>query len=450
MGTEARISTDLKALLWPSDPDNAPIRQRWMLSTGRMLYAVGRDLIDGRLTLHATSLAYTTLLSLVPLLAVSFSVLKGFGVHNQLEPVLLEALHPLGSEAQEIVQHLINYVDNTDVRVLGSVGVAVLLYSVLSLISKIERVFNDNWRIDEPRPIGERFTRYLSVLLVGPVLFFSAVGATASLRTNLLFQRAVEIEPVSWAVDSAEQMVPLLLITLTFVFAYMFVPNTRVRLRSALIGGLVAGVLWEVIGQFFAMFMAGSTKYAAIYSSLAILILFMMWVYIAWLILLVGAAVAFYNQYPEYLGTGARGLRLSNRLRERLALMISARIAARHFDGSPPCTADGLSHELGIPTTNVRNLLKILQQGDIIVRTADKPPRYVPAHAPETLTLEELLRAVRRWGEDSTNPISPPPTPAIDALDRQLTAAAESVLGPLTLKDLAEPPAETNPAADKR
>jgi len=443
MDSNQENRTGLDQLLWQSDPATLPDWQRKLLVPARIAQSIGRDLIHGMLTLQAMSLVYSTLLSLVPLLAVSFSVLKGFGVHNQLQPVLTQALAPLGDKGEEIAVQLISYVDNTDVRVLGSVGLAVLLYSVISLISKIEQVFNYTWHVDQPRPLAQRFSKYLSALLVGPVLFFSAVGATASLRSNSLIQNAIAIEPLGFLASNLERLIPYLLITSAFAFAYIFVPNTRVRWRSALIGALVAGVLWQSIGYMFATFMAGSTQYAAIYSGLAIVILFMIWVYIAWLILLVGASIAFYDQYPEYLGSSTRDLRLSNRQREQLALLLATRVAATYYGKDPSCSGEGLSHALAMPLTNVRNVLRMLEQAGVLVQTADDPPCYVPARAPEEVLVHDLLDAIRRYGEDEVTARQPRSTPAIDALVLRLGEAQDSALANLSLRDLALSQAET-------
>jgi membrane protein len=423
-------------LLW-GDTALLPAWQRHLQLPLRLLHALGRDLVSGMLTLQATSLVYTTLLSLVPLLAVSFSALKGLGVHNQLEPVLMQVLHPLGDGAQEIAQQLIGYVDNTNVRVLGAVGVAVLLYSVVSLISKIEQVFNLTWRIDRQRPIVERFSRYLSVLLVGPVLLFSALAASASLRSNSIVERLVDIEPLGFLVHTGEQVVPLLLITLAFTFVYTFVPNTRVRYGPAVTGALVAGLLWISAGSLFADFMAGSTRYAAIYSSLAIPILFMMWVYFAWLIVLIGANIAFYLQYPEYLNSRERDLRPSNRLRERLALKLMQRVVRRHFAGPEGATEDELAQALRMPLVNVRTSIRILHAGGFLMTTATSPPRLLPAQAPERMLVRDLLHHVRRFGEDPVVTPDSDPDVTITMVEQRLQAALDESLGAMSLKELA-------------
>jgi membrane protein len=198
----------------------------------------------------------------------------------------------------------------------------------------------------------------------------------------------------------------------------------------------VAGLLWQIIGSVFATFMAGSTRYAAIYSSLAIVILFMIWVYIAWIILLVGASIAFYHQYPEYLAARGGDLRLSNRLRERLALTVAAAVAARHRSSAPPWTAERLSHALGVPISNVRNALKILEQGGYVLRTASDPPGFVPARLPRSISLAEVLGSIRSYGEDSLRIPIPERNPEVMVLERRLDQAAEEALSELTLADL--------------
>ena len=433
----SEITARFDRIVWQSELSDLPRWQALPVFSVRLIEAVARDLVQGYLTLYAMSLVYTTLLSLVPLLAVSFSVLKGFGVHNQIEPLLREALAPLGARGSQISQALIGYVDKTDVKVLGSVGLVILLYSVISLISKIEQVFNATWHVEHPRPVVQRLSHYLSVLLIGPVLFFGAVGAAASLQNMDLVQHIIAIEPFGFVIETGAELIPLLLIVLAFTFAYMFVPNTRVRLHSALIGAVVAGLLWQAVGTAFAMFMAGSTRYAAIYSSLAIVILFMIWVYIAWVILLVGASITFYHQYPEYLAARSGDLRLSNRLRERLALTVAAALAARHGTTEPPWTAERLSHALAVPMTNVGNVLKMLEKGGFVLRTAADPPGFVPARLPEKIAVADVLASIRDYGEDQLRIPIPERNTAVTVVEQRLNQVTQDALEGVMLADLA-------------
>jgi membrane protein len=427
----------LDALIWSNPLAQMPRWRARLVWIARLVYALYRDSTQGYLSLQAMSLVYTTLLSLVPLLAVSFSVLKGFGAHNALQPLLLHALQPLGDQAPEIARNVLAFVDNMRVGVLGSLGLAVLIYTVISMIQKIEQVFNDTWRVIETRPFAQRVSQYLSILLIAPVLFFTAVGLSASVRSTALVESLLGVEPFGTLIDAGGSLVPFLLIVFTFAFIYIFVPNARVRVRSALIGALVAGVLWQAMGWLFAHFMASSTQYAAIYSGLAILILFMIWLYIAWVIVLTGASVAFYHQHPEYLASPARDLHLSNRLRERLALLVAGHCARNFLAGDAAWTSDALSAALGVPGANTRCILQLLEQEGFLLRTAQDPPGYIRAKAPEGVTVKSLLDAVRSFEEGESGCHGTAPDGAIQALERQLDEAVAAALGGMTLRDLA-------------
>jgi len=311
----------------------------------------------GRLSLEAMSLVYTTLLSLVPLLAVSFSVLKGFGVHKRIEPLLLRnARRRLLPTAPAEVESLLWFSPLVAARssrdIVLHLGVARLLAEELAALPAT----GDDRQGPTPLELAWDCTR-LHTRHWSAVLLFSAIATSASLRSAALVERLASIEPLGFLLQSAERLVPYALITMAFTFVYSFVPNTRVRLVPALVGASVGGLLWLAAGNLFAQFMAGSTRYAAIYSGLAILILFMIWVYIAWLIVLIGANIAFYVQYPEYLASPERDVRLSNRLRERVALQLMQRIVQRHFAGIEGATEDELAHAVGMPLANVRRLV---------------------------------------------------------------------------------------------
>jgi len=233
-------------------------------------------------------------------------------------------------------------------------------------------------------------------------------------------------------------VLPSLLLALTFAFIYVFVPNTRVRLRSALIGGLVAAVLWQSVGWLFAKFIVKSTQYTAIYSSLAIVILFMIWVYVAWLILLVGANVAFYHQHPEYLISRSRDLKLSNRLRERLALVVAGHVARSYLRGAPAWSGEGLSGALRIPKANTQRILDLLVKEGFLLRSGDDPPRYLPARAPETIKVKTLLDGVRCFEEQQSGCRGTAPDFGIQEIESRIDGAIGEALGAMTLRDLAQ------------
>ena len=423
--------------IWETELSSLPAWRASLIRLLRGIYALARDLAEGRLTLHATSLVYTTLLSLVPLLAVSFSVLKAFGVHNKIQPVLLRLLEPLGVKGVEITVQILVFVENIKVGVLGALGLVLLLYTVVSLLQKIELAFNYTWRVDRSRPLLQRISQHLSVLTVGPVLVFSALGITASLMSSAFTQSIIAASPLGGAISALTRLAPYLLIIVAFTFIYIFLPNTKVQFRSALFGGIIAGVLWQLAGWGFATFVVTSTRYTAVYSGFAILIMFMFWMYLSWLILLVGASVSYYHQPPEQLTVRRHDLRLSNRVKERLALLIVA-LAGQHFYRNQQAwTTEQYAQHLQVPIDVVAHIVDALELHGLLARTADDPPGILPARPLETTPLLELLSVIRMADErHHLGAAQLPGHTQVDRLLARMDDALQTSLHGLTLKDL--------------
>ncbi len=438
------ISAFLDRWIWRTPVEQLSRAQQWAVQFVRLVIVVARDLADGQLTLRAMGLVYTTLLSIVPLLAISFSVLKAFGVHNQVEPMLLSFLEPLGEKGVEISSRILDFIENMNVGVLGSVGLALLLYTAVSLVHKVEEAFNFIWHVSRGRSIGERFSRYISALLVGPLLIFAALGVTAAAMSLAVVREALQIEAISWLALQAGRLLPYALIVGAFTFLYIFIPNTRVRVTAALVGGLIAGVVWQTAGWGFAQFVVASTRYAAIYSSFAIMILFMLWLYLSWLILLFGSSVSFYMQYPEYLVRNGGEMRLSNRMSERLALVIMSLIGRYHLEGRTPWSLDALSRELRMPIRTVDEVLIGLRDRQILTTTGDEPPGWLPVRDLDQVSVKDVVDTVRTLGENNyLRPETLRGPHSVERLLQRAEGAAESALRDTTIKDLATEPEET-------
>ena len=423
--------------VWRADLGASPWWQAGPIKLLRALVATGRDLLGGDLTLRAMSLVYTTLLSLVPLLAFSFSVLKAFGAHNQIEPLLYQFLAPLGDKGLELGQRVIGFVENIKVGVLGTVGLALLIYTVISLLHKVEQSFNFIWQVRKARRLGRRFTDYLSVVLIGPVLVVAALGLTASMMSYGAVQSLIQVPVLGPLVESAGKLVPYTLVIAAFIFSYVFMPNTHVRLGAAAVGGLLAGAAWQTSGWAFSAFVVGSTKYTAIYSSFAILIIFMIWLYVSWLILLAGASIAYYWQNPARLGISPAELRLSGRMRERIGLSVMLSIA-RHFYGDRPAwTAEALAQSLRLPSVAVDSVLHGLLHGGLIVAVGDEGDTYLPARDLEQIKLKQILDTVQADGERGLmNPGRLPADAVVDGLEEEIDRAVDGALAGRSLRDL--------------
>jgi membrane protein len=420
--TKERLQAAEKWILAnPNPPQKWP--WTWLYKTGRSVYAVARDVISGQLTLHAMSLVYTTLLSIVPLLALSFSVLKAMGVHQRMEPLLYQFFEPMGPQGMEVAERILGFVDNMRVGVLGSVGLALLVYTVISLVQKIERSFNMIWRVPEMRSMAQRFSNYLSVIMVGPLLMVSAIGVTATIFSSNVVQRFMEIEPFGSLIVMVSRFTPFFLVVGAFTFVYVFIPNTRVKLRYAFIAGLIAGVSWQAAGMLFASFVANSTKYAAIYSGFAVGIILLIWTYLNWMILLLGASLAFYMQNPGSVAK-RQNVQLAPELQERVGLALMWMVAKPFSQGQPAPQQEALEYELRVPGEVTRSISDKLIRAGLLSLAGRNGDQLVPGKALHLITVGSVLQAIRR---DEDRVVDRLPSSAMPVQLRDLVGHGEDV-----------------------
>jgi len=359
---------------------------------------VVRDFVQNLVKLQAMALAFETLLSLAPLLAVVFSLLKAFGVHNRMEPALAKALAPLGEKGQEITDHLIGFVDKMSASALGSVGLITLFITVLSLMSTIEDSFNHVWRVKSPRRLARRFSDYLSAIVIGPVLVFAAVTITATLQNNAIVHALASLQAFGAVILFLLRLIPYITLWGAFTFVYTFIPNTRVRLRSALVGGLVAALLWQTVGWGFAVFVTSSTRYYVIYSSFAILLLFLLWLHVGWMIVLLGAQVAYAHQHIHFYQREHDLLAQSTSGREKLALQLLVIIGWNFYQGLDPINVLELSNRMRLPAGVIKELLQMLTQTRVLISLADEES-FVLGRDPQSISIKEILDSVRNGGK---------------------------------------------------
>ncbi|MBT3506089.1 MAG: YihY/virulence factor BrkB family protein [Piscirickettsiaceae bacterium] len=391
-----KIKQFFQVTLWQETAEQSGALLRIALNSLRVGHIVIRELAKGELNLRAMSLVFTTLLSLVPLIAVAFSVLKAFGVHNQIEPFLLGVLEPLGAQGPEIAANIIGFVQNVKVGVLGSLGVAMLFYTIISLIQKIEYAFNFVWRVKRGRTLARRFTDYLSVVMIGPILVVAAMGIAATVLNNNVVLALQAMEPFGTLILAVTKLLPYLMIITVFTFLYKFIPNTNVRFTPALIGATVAGVLWVAVGTVFASFVASSSNYTAIYSSFAILFFFMIWLYLAWFILLTGSQVAFYLQNPDLISYGEdEREELSPRLREKVGVSLMMRIALQFYQQKQALTITELEIETALSNSILQDLLNTLEQGGLLAELQGDELRYQPAQDIANISVSSVLTCLR-------------------------------------------------------
>ncbi len=406
---------------------------RVVMSVLRNAYAVLRDIVSGQLTLRAMSLVYTTLLSIVPLIAFSFSVLKGLGVHKRLEEKLYTILEPLGTKGIEITDQVMQLVHSVNGSVLGGIGLTFFIYTAITMVQKIEEAFNYVWYVSKPRNFAKRMTEYMLVLLIGPLVIALALGAIAAIGNEgvvLWFTEGAVLGPLFAATSN---LTPYILITGMFTFLYWYMPNTKVNLRSALVGGLAGGIMWATLSIVVAAFLANSARTQAVYASFAIAITTLIWLYLNWLILLIGAQIAFYFQNPAYLRIGRREPRLSNAMRERIALNIMFLVGKEFRTPVLGINLEGLSRALRIPSITLAPITAGLEAAGII--TSNEREELLPAREMARITLDEILDVVRQEGETGSHR-SPRWDSPIESIGKRLDDAVADSVGKKTLSEL--------------
>jgi membrane protein len=411
---------------------SAPVRQLQVLL--RYPYALMHDLGRGDLTLRAMSLVYTTLLSLVPLLALCFSIMKALGYHRSLTPVLLRFLEPMGVRGQELTDNIMRFVDNVRGGLLGSLSLAFLLYTAVSMVQKVEAGFNMVWRVRQARSLGRRIIEYLSVLTLGPALIVTALGLMAALANHRLVRAVESVEPFGTVLAWFGHATPYLLVVGVFTFLYAFVPNAKVQLRAAFVGGAFAGVVWVASGVLFASVVGGSNDTVMIYAGFAAVILALVWLHISWLILLLGTQLAFYVQYPQCLRPGAGIQHVAAGLSERLALSVMFLLGQDFLapQGARYSLAT-LAERLYLAQPTLAPILRRLEKAKLVLVTDDGA--LIPGRDLDRIALTDILDAVRSDHSERAMGLVRS-VPAADQVAANAVAAMRGSTGGATLKDL--------------
>ena len=426
----------LDSLLW-GERSSGPAPLAVLMRLLRYPYAVLRDLSRGQVNLRAMGLVYATLLSLVPLLAFSFAVLKVFGAHRDLEPIVYEFFRPVGRSATDLTARVMEFADNVSSGLVGSVGLALLLWTLIGTIQKVEDSFNFLWRVEQPRSFGRRTAEYLSLLMLGPLLLAVFLGLAHAAIDSSASQTLATLPLMARLTALAVSLAPYAMVMTIFTALYMFVPNTAVRLGPALIGGLTAGVLWAATGKLFTELVVYTTRLTVVYAGFAIIVAALLWTYLGWLILLIGAQLSFYVQNPAYLRLGLVELRLSSVELEELTLKVMYLVAAAHTRGEVRWRVASLARELGMPGLAISQVVAALERAGML--TATDREQLVPARDIGHIRLRDILQVARnqRSGHAAPREFA---VPQVDALRASLEHAWRERCGERTLRDLVESP----------
>jgi membrane protein len=404
-----------------------------LLRVLRYPYAILRDLIGGELTLRATGLVYTTLLALIPAVALAFAVLKAFGAHRELEPFLLEFFLPLGASAPDIVERLMQFAERVSGGLVGFVGLVLLLWTLVGTVKKVEDSLNFVWRVDRARSIARRVVEFLALATMGPLVVVTVIGLTKLALDRVAVLGLEDFTLGQHAIQTLIRLAPFAIVTSLFTAIYLLMPNTRVRFVPALAGALAAGITWTALGKLFTLMVIYTSRLELVYAGFAIVVAIFLWTYLGWLVLLAGAQLAFYLQNPNYLRLGHAVLRLSNDEQERLALDIMTRVATAHRAGDAPWDMERMSRAVGLPGIAVATMCTQLEKHGLVARADDG--KLFPGREISNITLAEIVLCARQRhsGMEVPRHLS---APGVLALQQEMERAWRDVCGTRTLADL--------------
>ena len=332
---------------------------------------IGEGFVRDQLLLRANALTYLSLLALVPLLAIAVSVSSALGV--SAENMARQILEQVAAGSPQAVERILPLIENLNIAALGASGAAVFFFTTVLAIGNVEKAFNQIWGVKRQRSWERRIPDYLAVLIVSPVLLGVALSLAGTLQSQALVQRLLEVPLFATLYDAGLQHAPALLSLFGFAFLYWFLPNTRVRVLSALLGGIVAAILFSQAQYAYVQFNVGVMRYNTIFGSIAFLPLLMVWIYFCWAIILLGAEVAYAHQTLALYRREVRGAPAGAAARESIGLAIAVELARAFRDGRPPWSVDALSDRLDIPLRTVRNVTGELEQAGILVPCAGEP-----------------------------------------------------------------------------
>jgi membrane protein len=403
---KSKIINFIKTDIWRIRVKNLPRKKSFIIRQLRIFLLTVRGYVRDKCTLQASSLTFYSLLSIVPIVAMAFGIAKGFGFQKLLEKQLLEKFPGQEEVMMQIVSFAQSLLENTKGGMIAGIGVAVLLWSVIKLLGNIERSFNDIWEIKKSRNIGRKFSDYLSIILISPVLVILSSSVTVFITTQVtqITEKVALLGIISPLILFIIKLLPYCLVWILFTFIYILMPNTKVNFSSGFIAGVIAGTIFQVAQWAYINFQVGVAKYNAIYGSFAALPLFLIWLQLSWLIVLFGAEISFACQYVDTYEFEPDCRHISPIYKKILSLQIAHLIVMTFSKGEKPLTASKISHALEIPIRLVHQILDEFVESGIFSDTYIKEYKelaYQPARDINVISIKSIIDALDQIGVDN-------------------------------------------------
>lgn len=372
----------------------------------RILILAVRGFFEDNCILRASALTFYSLLSIVPIVAMAFGIAKGFGFQKLLEQQLFEKFPGQDEVMIQIVHYANSLLENTKGGMIAGIGVAFLLWAVINLLGNIERSLNAIWKINNLRTFGRKFSDYLSIIIISPILVILSSSVTVFITTQitLITQKIALLGIFNPFIFFILKLLPYCLVWILFIFTYIVMPNTRVNFSSGFVAGVIAGTIFQVGQWAYIFFQVGVARYNAIYGSFAALPLFMIWLQMSWFIMLVGAEISFAYQYVDSYEFEPDCRDLSQIFKKLISLQIAHLVIKAFFRGEKPLTASKITQALEIPICLVQQILDELVEGGIFSYAETKENNelfYQPARDINGITINSIIEALERTGVDN-------------------------------------------------
>lgn len=422
--------------IWKPEESQELFATAFIKKIFRIFYLVITGFMGDQCMIRASALTFTTMLSIVPFLAVAFSIAKGMGAQDSqfIHDILLK----ISAGREEVVLKILEYINNTNVKTLGWIGMGTLMFTVLSTVGAIERAFNLIWKISKGRTFWRKFTDFFSVTLICPVAVILATSISVTVKQQVVAQQIESIYGMSFLESGLIYLAPFLTIWIAFTFIYAFMPNTKVRISAAITGGIVAGTIWQSAQWLYINWQIGVSKYNAIYGSFAQLPLFLLWIYISWIIVLLGAEIAYAVQNVVSLRQSRLVSSSSLEDLQKFSLLALSVMSRRFEKAEPPYTVEELSEKMGLPASFIITLCEMLVDAGILVSGKDNEKIvYAFAVSPEKITVTYLLGALASYGGGISANINSPEMNFVNGIIRDIKTAIMGSGKDLTLKQCA-------------
>ncbi|UCG35440.1 MAG: YihY family inner membrane protein [Candidatus Omnitrophota bacterium] len=395
----------------------------------RMVLLALRGFAEDKCQLQASALTFYSLLSIVPVLAMAFGVAKGFGFENMLEKQLIDKMPGQEEVITQVIGFARTMLENTRGGLIAGIGIALLFWTVIKVLGTIENSFNDIWGVKKARSIARKFSDYLAIMVICPLLFIMASSVTVAISSQVtrIVQTISVLGPVSHLIMGALNFLPYVVIWIVFTFVYKIMPNTKVNFSSAAIAGIIAGTIYQFVQWVYITFQIGVSKFNAIYGSFAALPMFLIWLQLSWRIVLLGAEISFSHQNVETYEFEPDCLNISYSFKKLLTLRLMHLLVKDFSQAEMPPSDRQIAQILDMPIRLVRQILFELVNAGLVSELklgGEKGVAYQPSHDTSLITIKHVIDALEQKGEDVI-PIKS--SPELDRIAQSLRYFSETI-----------------------